>query len=92
MHILASRAVKSQFKGRENGRRGDSHHKKCIFMVETRPEITLYAWSRSKSVVNFPWKSLQRSRENYFRNFGVSLRETNRQKKNRPSKNTVSSI
>ena len=37
-----------------------------------------------------------RSRENYFRNFGVSLQETNRQdlkkkKKNLPSKNTASS-
>ena len=38
-------------------------------------------WSGSKRVVNFPWQSLRRSREKYFRTFGVSLRETNRQKK-----------
>ena len=38
-------------------------------------------WSDSKRVVNFPWSSLQRRCENYFLNFGVSLRETNSQKK-----------
>ena len=38
-------------------------------------------WSGSKRVVNFPWLCLQRSRQNYFRKVGVSLRETNRQKK-----------
>ena len=48
-------------------------------------------WSGSRRVVNFLWWSLQRSRENYFRNFGVSLRETNCQKKILPSKNIVSS-
>ena len=47
-------------------------------------------WSGSKKVINFPWQSLQRSRENYFQNCGVSLRVTNRQKKILPSKNTVS--
>ena len=52
-------------------------------------QLSLSLWSGSKRVVNFSWYSLQRSRENYFRNFGVSLRETNRQKKNLSSKNSV---
>ena len=42
-------------------------------------------WSGSKGFVNFPWQSLQRSRENYFRNFGILLRETNHQKKKKKS-------
>ena len=44
-------------------------------------QLTIRPWSGSKRVVNFPWQSSQRSRETYLRNFGVSLRETNRQKK-----------
>ena len=44
--------------------------------------------SGSKRVVNFPWKSLQRSRENYSRNFGLSLRETNRLKKKKKKKSS----
>ena len=42
----------------------------------------MHVRSGSKRAVNFPGYSLQRSREDYFRNFGISLRETNRQKKN----------
>ena len=50
-----------------------------------------WVWSGSKRVINFAWQSLQRTRENYFRNFGLSLRETIRQNVFLPSENTVSS-
>ena len=42
-----------------------------------------------KGSLTFLGSLLQRSRENYSRNFGLSFRETNRQKKFLPSKNSV---
>ena len=57
------------------------------------PDVIFCGWLGSEyQLINWLTNSLQRSCENYIRNFGVSLREINRQeKKYIPSKNTVSS-
>ena len=58
--------IRSLFKPMMNPHKLEDTLTDCASIQITQTEL----WSGSKRVVNFPWKSLQRSRENCSLNFG----------------------